>query len=146
MAAPGFSVTDLLQAADKAKHVYNTFYGEFDNAPARIQELAETSKYLHDILENVRKIVEWYGVVFPGESSFNKRLEECDTFIDKYSALQPIDPADASAIANGKTIPQRFRRVWLTTRYAFNHNSDRLKDGLLLEMQKLNTFILVYAL
>ena len=144
MAAPGFSVFELLQAADKAKHVYNTFYGEFDNAPSRIQELAETSKYLHDILENVRKIVEWYGVVFPGESSFNKRLEECDSFIKKYSALQPVDPADASS--SDKSVQQRFRRVWLTTRYAFNHNSDELKAGLLLEMQKLNTFILVYAL
>ncbi|KAK2755574.1 hypothetical protein FQN54_006514 [Arachnomyces sp. PD_36] len=146
MAAPGFSVFELLRAADKAKHVYNTFYGEFDNAPARIQELAETSKYLHDLLENVRKIVEWYGVAFPGESSFSKRLEECDSFISKYSALQPVDTSDAGVSANGKTIQHKVRRVWLTTRYAFNHSSDQLKGGLLLEMQKLNTFILVYAL
>lgn len=143
MAALGFSVTELLQATSQAKRVYDAFYAGSNSASLRIRELGEIIRYLHDILDNIRKIVERFGTVFPGEPSFRRRLEACGDFIDRYSDLRPLESTGLDAKSS---LPQRARRVWHTGRYSFTSDAEKLKSSLILELQKLNIFILVFAL
>jgi len=55
-----FSISDVVV---QTKRVYDAFHDEFDSTPNRILELAETVKHLHDVLDNLRKVMEWYGLV-----------------------------------------------------------------------------------
>ena len=140
MTVPGFSVSELIAALRAATNVYNAFFDDFQNAPARIRELAETSKYLHDILESFLTLFAHYGGVFPAETTYRRRLAECDAFIGKYSQLKLVDSTDERC-----KLPQKYRRVWQTTKFAFD-NAQRLEHLLSLEIQKLVPYILLFAL
>jgi len=84
MSVPGFSITELAQAARKLKGICNAFFDEFENAPARISELVETCNYLSTVLEEFGALL---GDSYPQETTFKRKLDECYTFITKYSAL-----------------------------------------------------------
>jgi hypothetical protein len=133
-----FSISDVVV---QAKQVYGAFHDEFDSTPNRILELAETINHLHDVLDNVRKVMEWYGLFFPEESSFCRRLEECEAFIGRHSELEPAELVSVERDDRSR----RMRRVWQTTRYAFDNDAVQLNHDLILELRKLNTFIVVLA-
>lgn len=61
MFIPKFSINQIFNAVVH-KRVYDAFHDEVDNAPSRIRELAETVKHLDDVLDNLRKVMEWYGL------------------------------------------------------------------------------------
>jgi hypothetical protein len=84
MSVPGFSITELARAAQKLKEICNAFFDEFENAPARISELVETCNYLSTVLEEFGALL---GDSYPQETTFKRKLDECYTFITKYSAL-----------------------------------------------------------
>ena len=140
MTVPGFSVSELIAALKTVTNVYDAFFDDFQNAPARIRELAETSKYLHDILENFLTLLAHYGGVFPAETTYRRRLAECEAFINKYSELKPVDPTNERC-----KLPQRYRRVWQTTKFAFD-DVQSLEHRLSLEIQKLVPYIVLFAL
>jgi hypothetical protein len=150
MASPGFSVNDLLEAASKCRDIYHAFRGEYDNAPSRIQELVDTCKYLDDVLQAIRGI--FGDNYYPQESSFASRLNECEAFINRYKLLKN-DFTRSNGASNGAGKEQWLKlwdatqRAYQTSRYAFEvEEAQRLKDALSLEIQKLNLFILIFAL
>lgn len=139
MGAPGYSVNDLLKAISKCKDIYDAFAGEYDNAPARIQDLVDTCRYLHDVLGNIQWMFGDHN--YPQESAFVSRLAECEDFIHHYQHLKKDFQK-----AHG-TRKDRWLAAWETTKYAFDHDrAEKLKHALSLEMQKLMLFILVFAL
>jgi hypothetical protein len=142
MAAPGFSVTELIVAIDKCITIYRAFTDEYESAPARIKELVDTCKYLHDVLKDFKSLN-----VYPQEHGFLRKLDECDAFINKYRSLKQ----DYLKSMGVPTITARIRIAWeqacQTGRYAVDDVRAReLKDGLSLEIHKLMLFILVFAL
>jgi hypothetical protein len=146
-ATPGFSVSELIQAIGACKSLYTAFVDEYESAPAKIKELVDTCKYLQNVLEDVKSLLEYYGDVYPNESSFQRKLDECDDFINKYRSLKQ----DYLKSVGEATVTARTRiaweKAWQTGRYPLDDVRARdLKDGLLLEIQKLVLFILVFAL
>ena len=147
MTVPGFSVTDLLQAINKGKQIYDTFRGEYENAPARIRELVDTSSYLVDVLQDVQSLLDQYGDVYPQEANFGRKLDEVGAFIDKYKALKREYGESTAAQSIGAKALRTWQQALQTTHYAFDDQRARdIKDGLQLEIQKLLLFILVFAL
>ncbi|OXV12196.1 hypothetical protein Egran_00043 [Elaphomyces granulatus] len=59
MFIPKLSINEIFNAVVQAKRVYDAFCDEVDSPPAGIRELAETVKHLDDVLENLRKVMEW---------------------------------------------------------------------------------------
>jgi predicted nuclease with TOPRIM domain len=143
MAFPGISALEIVKIIAKAKEVYEAFADDYQNAPNRIKELADTIKYLHDILEELRIQLETYRADYPGSNSFAKKLQECEAFVQRYSELRPVEYSEPSS--SRSRLSHAARRVWQTTRWAFA-DATQLKEGLSQEMLKLNTFILVFAL
>lgn len=143
MAARGVSVTELAQGTLQAKRVYDAFHAGFNNSSLRIRELGDIIRYLHDILDKIHKVVERLGTVFPGGPSFRRRLEACGDFIDRHSELRPVE-----SIRTGtkSSLSQRTRRIWQTGGQSFDSDAEKLKRALILELQRLNIFILVCAL
>lgn len=154
MFSPGVSIPDLLKAIAKAKEVYEAFFGVYGNAPDRIKELADTVKYLHEVLTDCQTLLEKRRVPFPGLALLRRKLDECKALIQKYSELCPTTQAsnadDVDVLeptGEERRRIQTIRRVWQTTHYAFSADEvTRLKDDLSREMVKLNTFILIWAL
>lgn len=143
MAVPGFSVTELLQATNKAKQIYDAFRDEYDRAPARIKEVVDTCNYLHRVLQDCQSLLHVYGEVCPQVDNSSRKLDECDAFIQKYRSLKPgTQHSNAVHTSSNNTC-----NVWQTTRLAFDDQTARdLKDGLQLEIQKLLLFIVVFAM
>jgi len=144
MSGPGFSVTELFQAIAKCKDIYNSFKDEYECAPSKIKELVDTCKYLRDLLEDFQSIL---GDSYQQGISFERTLDECEAFIEKYKSLKE----DYLTSINATTITSRARnawdRAWQTGQFAFAGDRARyLKDALSLEIQKLVLFILVFAL
>lgn len=139
MGTPGYSVHDLLQTISKCKAIYNAFRSEYDNAPARVQELVDTCQYLHDVLGNVKWM--FGNNIYPQEATFSYKLRECEAFINRYSHLkQGFEKMHGSR-------KDKWLKAWETTQYAFeDKNAEKLKAALSLEMQKLVLFIVVFAL
>jgi hypothetical protein len=142
MAVPGVSALEILKVLRKAKKVYETFADDYDNAPNRIREVTDTVKFLHDILAELHVELERYRADYPGAESFNRKLQECERFIDKYSELRPVSKHGKE---RGDGALKSVKRVWQTTRFAFD-DASQLKSDLNDEMVKLNTFMFVFAL
>lgn len=121
------------------QRIYDTFFDEFDEAPARVQELLSTVKYLSDILQESEALLASCNRTFPGQDTFTRKLEECDQFIRKRCTRVP----ESSEIGS----PVRVRKIWHTPSSAFeDQEAQRINDGLQVEMQKLVLFILTLAL
>jgi hypothetical protein len=147
MSLPGFSITEILQAISKCKTLYDTFTDEYESAPARIRDLVDTCKYLHDILDFYCKILDSYGLSYAQASSFTRKLDECSAFIKRYKALKQ----DYLRSIGQSTITTRLRhgweQTWQTAKYAFDNNrASSLQAALGLEIQKLVLFILLFSL
>ena len=141
MASPlGFNVGEFIQAIRKSKQIYDTFYDEFDKAPEQIKLLVSTSKYLHDILSESESLLKQCDRTYPGHSTFIRRLNETDAFIRKHCTLVETE-------SDGTGSPPGYQRVWHTLKYAFGERrAKKIHDGLMIEMQKFITFILMLAL
>ncbi|MCJ1477787.1 hypothetical protein MMC13_006460 [Lambiella insularis] len=147
MAGPGFSVTELLQAINKGKDIYNAFRDEYENAPARICELIDTLNYLTAVLQDVQSLLDQYGDVYPQEANFGRKLDEVEAFIGKYKTLKRAYGETAAKKSFAVKVRGTWLQAWQTAHYALDDQRARdLKDGLQLEIQKLLLFILVFAL
>ena len=158
MAAPGYSLIELYQVAKQAKQIWNAFTDEFESAPARIRELVETCDYFSQALFDFTSLLDQYEETYPKERSFDRKLCECQAFIDKYWSLK------ADYLTKLQT--HKWMQVWYTAlplflqsntsaknhdrqtaRYAYEDGrAQELRDGLSLEIQKLLAFIVVFAL
>src|SRR5262249_34097998 len=72
----------------KCKHIYTTFTNEYESAPARVQELVDTCRYLTNVLGDVEAVVGDGGVSRELHGTFERKLKECDGFIAKYRKLK----------------------------------------------------------
>ena len=147
MTTPGFSVTELLKAARRAKGIWDSFADEYENAPAKLKELVDTCKYLHDILHDFSALLGYYDQIYPQEGSFGRKLEECERFIDKYKTLKEGFITKRPNVTFGAKLLTAPLQAFQTTRYSFDDQRARdLKDGLSLEIQQLLLFCVVSAL
>ncbi|KAL9130767.1 MAG: hypothetical protein Q9217_001115 [Psora testacea] len=87
MAAPGFSVSELIRAAAELKRVYDAFFDEYGNSQSRVKELAETISIFQLNLSDHDLILKRSGRDYPGHIAFDRTLKECNTFIQRYGAL-----------------------------------------------------------
>ncbi|KAF2468447.1 uncharacterized protein BDR25DRAFT_344192 [Lindgomyces ingoldianus] len=147
MATPGYSLFELYQTAKKAKQIWNAFTDEFENAPTRVRELIETCDYLSKVLCDFTSLLEEYEEAYPQEESFDRKLLECQAFIDRYWSLKGDYLTELQTHRLGLGSRRTWKQVWQTTRYAYdNKRAQELKDGLCLEIQKLLAFTVVFAL
>ena len=143
----GFSIPDLLQGIAKAKNIYDTFTDEYESAPARIKELVDTAKYLHDVLQDCQILLEQSGDAYPHEATFDRKLDECEAYIKQYKALKEDHLEAVTRQTFASRLLHTSQRVLQTTQFAFDDQRAKdLKDGLQLEIQKLLLYILVVAL
>ena len=106
MTTPGFSITEIIQAAHKLKLVYDAFFDKYENAESRVRELSHAIDVFHFNLINHEWILQRSGRHYPGHGAFRRTLEECDEFIKEYRSL--LD----------KKAP-RTQKAWKTTCWPF---------------------------
>jgi hypothetical protein len=145
MAAPGYSITELIHTIRAARKVYGSFVDEFGNATARIAELDNTLQFLENTLGDINVIKSYYGIVFTGEENLRRKLLETNAFIDKYVELKPGVASNIDGSGGQHWIRRSLRATWQTVCYAFDTDAEKINAGLQLEMQKLNMWILVKA-
>ena len=137
MAAPGFSVTELLQAFGTFLDIWNKFFDEFDSAPSRIRELNDNIILLEYALRLWASFAVRQDLCLPLRyiNSFTHKLLECRRFINRYKHLiqrqQPGQTQIQGLVRHG-----RFGRD--TIRYAFDKDALKLKNDIILEYEKLN--------
>ena len=142
MSVPGFSVTELLQALKQAKKIVDCFADEFESASSRVTELKDTLDFSFDILYQVQTIVRSYGVQFPGAQTFGKRLQETERFIGRYL---DVLPNSRERNETRYRLKHGIKATWQTIQFSFDETAHQLNNGLIMEMQKLQTWILVSA-
>ena len=87
MATPGFSISELIEAAARTKHIYDAFFHKYDNASNRVRDLADTVHLFQLNLANHQWLIEQSGRTYPGLDAFNRTLTECNEFIRRYERL-----------------------------------------------------------
>jgi len=138
----GVGVLDILAVIVKCKEIYTSFAAEYASAPARVQELVDTCRYLTDVFGDVTA-VDGGGVPKELHRTFVRKLQECNDYIDKYRSIK----AEYLAECRSATIPDRlvghWEAAWQTGRYAFASKSAKeLRDALELETVKLLLYIM----
>jgi hypothetical protein len=98
MAAPGFSVSELIQAASKLVDVYKSFNDKYDNAQSRVRDLAGFIELFRANLIDLQWILSCSGKDYPGQDAFRRTLEECDEFIHRYRDLFDKRPSLAKTL------------------------------------------------
>lgn len=129
MAFSGVNVSEILDALRKAKELYDCFTDEFDSAQNRVGELFETFHFLSSTFEEYKALLEQCNKTYPGQGTLLRKLKELEAFILKYSTLVPD--------RDGTRPLSKPRRIWQTTRFAFDVHMEKLDEGLKMEMQKL---------
>src|SRR5579871_5749056 len=107
MAVPGFSITELIQAARHVKTAYNAFFSEESKSPALLLELANDIKLFENNLEKHKTITE--GVDRPIYDAVKLTLDQCATFLNEYKIL----------LEGKKVTPGA---AWKTVRYAYDQD------------------------
>ena len=87
MAAPGFSVSEVIQVVSKLKTVYDAFFGKYDNASSRVRELADAIELFQNNLVTLEWILQRTGRHYPGHHAFMRTLQECEDFLHEHKAL-----------------------------------------------------------
>jgi hypothetical protein len=141
MASPlGVNISEFTQAIRKARQIYDTFYDEYDRGPEQIKMLVSTSKYLHDILSESESLLTQCDRAYPGHPTFMRRLNETDAFIRRHCTLVELESDETGS-------PPGYQRIWHTLKFSFSERrGKKIYDGLMIEMQKFITFILMLAL
>jgi hypothetical protein len=145
MAGPlGVNVSEFIQAIQISKQIFDSFFDPFENAPEQIRLLVSTSEDLHGILTESEELLKSCNRAYPGQKSFNRRLQETDAFIRKYRFL--VDTSDDGTTPLARTA-SRSRQIFQTFMHTFEERkARRIHEGLMFEMQKFIQFILVLAL
>lgn len=130
MATPGFSISELIEAAAKTKQVYDAFFHQFDNASNRVRELRDTVDLFQMNLRNHEWLFEQSGHRYPGLDAFSRTIKECNDFLGKYQRL----------ITDSRASPKDYLR---TAVWPFEErNVNNLTRQLQLHIQALNGFTL----
>jgi hypothetical protein len=142
MSAPGVGVNDILIFIKKCKDIYTSFAGEYDSAPGRVQELVDTCNYLSTVFKDVTA-VEGDGMPPALQRTFERKLEECNHFIEHYRSLKKDYLAQHQASSMTERLRRHWETTWQTTRYAFElKTAKELRDALELETVKLLAFLM----
>ncbi len=146
MSAPGVGVQDLIAVIVKCKDIYTAFADEYESAPARVQELVDTCRYLTNVFADLTAIGDGGGgggVPEELHRTFVRKLEECNAFIKTYHALKrEYLHQHRSASITGRLL-DHWRTTWQTGRYAFDgRRAKELRDALDLETGKLLLFVM----
>jgi hypothetical protein len=144
---PGYSVEEISEAGRKAKSIYNDFHDEYEHAPTRIKDLVDTCDYLSRVLQDFAALLEQYGDTYPQENTFDRKIEDCRVFIANYWSWKHTFISEVENHTFSGKLRQTWTQVWQTKRFSISdERAQVLKDGLSLEIQKLLTFILLFAL
>lgn len=141
MAAPGFSVSELVLAINKCRDIVSAFTDEFASAPARVQELVETVKYLRTVLQYLEDI---HGDIYPHKSAFLDRLRECEKFIKKYKSLQQRSSKSGSETSLADKLRRPLDTAWFGLEG--EKRAVALNNALSLQIQNLVVFFVVLGL
>jgi hypothetical protein len=145
--SPSHSVEEIYAAGRKAKQIYNDFHDEYEHAPIRIKDLVDTCDYLFRVLQDFAALLEQYGDTYRQENTFDHKIEECRVFTTTYWSLKRNFLSELDNHAFSGKFRQTWTQVWQSKRFLFgDKRAQVLKDGLTLEVQKLLTFILLFAL
>lgn len=89
MAVPGFSVTELIQAAGHFKIVYDGFFSKHSNSASKIRDLADHIQEFQTNLQAHKEVIESRGLEYSnlGYGAIKRTLDECEDFLNKYSAV-----------------------------------------------------------
>lgn len=131
---PGYSVNDLITVTGWAKAVWDAFFDDYNNAPRQIKSLGDVIQFFKDQVETHQVLLTRAGKKYP-ESRINaidSLLKACDKFLNDYSTISESGPS-----RDGITIA---KRVFQTTRFAFDDTVVELRDSLEREMMLLLVF------
>ena len=138
MAVPGYSVGDVIKAANACKQVYDAFFSKYDNAHSRVSELHNTVNLFHSNLLAHSEILERSGKQYPGFEDFESTINECNDFLQKY--LRGISAAGGGG--RGK-----LRQAFNTAAWPLEEKHvEKLTRQLSLQIQALNSFALTVIL
>lgn len=112
MAAPGFSINDLIDASIQVKVIYNAFFSKDANTLTQVTDLInEIDRFAANLKRN-KASFERAGLEYDDFDAIYKTLHKCDVFLDKYKSVLASKPSPAG--------------IWRTARfpYAKEHVQD----------------------
>lgn len=92
---PGYSINDLVHTAKACKKIFDAFFDEYRNAPARLRELGQLVATYYRLLEDNERILKNNQAPFPGHEGLKATLEEWTAFLGKYTSVN--DPGSNKA-------------------------------------------------
>jgi hypothetical protein len=138
----GVGILDILTVIDKCNDIYVSFTGEYESAPARVQELVDTCRYLTNVFGDVTA-VDGGGVPKELHRTFLRKLEECNDFIANYRALKEGYLKEQRSATLTDRLRAHWEKAWQTGKYAFAGKSAKeLRDALEAETVKLLLFLM----
>lgn len=132
--------TEYTYGIKKSEEIYNNFFDPYDRASQQIRLLVGTAKDIHDILIESEGLIKLDQRPYPGQSTFNKRLAETDSFVQRYCTLREPSPSDTGSIYRPGRVLDRVRYA------ADDRKAKKIHEALMGELQKFIQFILVLAM
>jgi len=105
MAAPGFSVSDLIDAAIQVKVVYDAFFNKYTNSASQVRELVDEIRRFGINLQKHRESFERVGLKYDGYDAIYRSLNQCYDFLDKYKSVLASKPSPTA--------------IWRTARFPY---------------------------
>lgn len=105
MAAPGFSINDLIDASIQVKIIYDAFFNKNTNSASQVTELIyEIGRFAQNLQKN-RETFERAGLVYEDYDAIYKTLDKCNVFLNKYKAVLATTQSTA--------------KIWKTARFPY---------------------------
>ncbi|OBT88392.1 hypothetical protein VE02_02296 [Pseudogymnoascus sp. 03VT05] len=83
MAAPGFSINDLIGAAIQIKTVYDAFFDKYSNSATQFQDLIQEIVSFAEIVEMNREVFARAGLRYRKYEAIYETLCRCNDFLEK---------------------------------------------------------------
>lgn len=83
MAAPGFSINDLISAAIQIKNVYDAFFDKYSNSATQYEDLIHEITSFAEIVEMNREAFERAGLRYAQYEAIYKTLRRGYDFLEK---------------------------------------------------------------
>ena len=117
MAAPGFSINDLIDASLQVKKVYDAFYSKNASAAIQVTELYDEFSRFAQNLERNRAVFKRAGLDYDDYGSIYKTLVKFDDFFNKYKAVFETTHTPA--------------KIWRTSRFPYAKDDvQKLREAL----------------
>ncbi len=84
---PGYSVSDIIQAAAHVKKIYDSFYKDDTSSFAQLRDLVDDIDQFRAQLEKHEKLLEERSLEYDGYQAVQRTLQQCEGLVRKYKEV-----------------------------------------------------------